>query len=116
MTKRVNEKLLKIALLMGGNGGVQVCRLMNIPSSSSTLLRLIHQQPLMRNSVPKVLGIDDWTFKKREHYGTVIVDLEKGKIIDLLPDREAVSVEKWLLDHPGVEIRCGSKWNKFTME
>jgi transposase len=57
VTKRVSEKLLKIASLMGGNGGARICQLMNIPTSSSTLIRLIYQQPLEQNTVPKVLGI-----------------------------------------------------------
>lgn len=113
-TKRVNDKLLKIALLMGGNGGVRISRLMNIPASSSTLIRLIHQQPLERNSSPTILGIDDWAFKKRERYGTVIVDLEKRKIVDLLPDREAETVEKWLKMHPGVKVVSRDRFTNFA--
>lgn len=114
VTKRVNEKLLKIASLMGGNGGVRICQLMNIPTSSSTLIRLIHQQPLEQNTVPKVLGIDDWAFKKGSRYGTIIVDLEKRKIIDLLPDRETPSIERWLKAHPGVEIVSRDRYSNFA--
>jgi transposase len=114
VTKRVNEKLLKIASLMGGNGGVRICQLMNMPTSSSTLIRLIHQQPLEQSTVPKVLGIDDWAFKKGSRYGTIIVDLEKRKIIDLLPDRETVSVEGWLKAHPGVEIVSRDRYSNFA--
>jgi transposase len=114
VTKRLNEKFLKIASLMGGNGGVRICQLMNIPVSSSTLIRLIHQQPLEQSTVPKVLGIDDWAFKKGTRYGTIIVDLEKRKIIDLLPDREALSVEKWLKEHPGVEIVSRDRYSNFA--
>lgn len=114
VTDRLNEKLLKIGLLMGGNGGVRLCRLMNIPVSSSTLVRLIHQQPIARPSMPKVLGIDDWAFKKGLLYGTVIVDLEKNKIIDLLPDREASSVASWLKDHPGVEVVSRDRYVNFA--
>jgi transposase len=114
VTKRVNEKLLKIASLMGGNGGVRICQLMNLPTSSSTLIRLIHQQPIEQNTVPKVLGIDDWAFKKGSRYGTIIVDLEKRKIIDLLPDRETLSVEQWLKAHPGVEIVSRDRYGNFA--
>ena len=114
VTRRVNEKLLKIALLMGGNGGVPLCRTINIPASSSTLIRLIYQQPVKQNYDPRVLGIDDWAFKKRLRYGTVIVDLEKGKIIDLLPDREATSVQKWLKDHPGVKIVSRDRYSNYA--
>lgn len=114
VTRRLNEKFLKIASLMGGNGGVRICQLMNIPVSSSTLIRLIHQEPLEQSAVPKVLGIDDWAFKKGSRYGTIIVDLERRKIIDLLPDREALSVEKWLKAHPGVEIVSRDRYSNFA--
>lgn len=53
---------------------------------------------------PRYVGIDDWAFRKGQRYGTVVVDLERGRVIDLLPDREAATVEKWPREHPGVEI------------
>ena len=53
---------------------------------------LLTDYTIDQNAVPKVLGIDDWAFKKGSRYGTIIVDLEKRKIIDLLPDRETLSV------------------------
>lgn len=104
MTCRLRDKLLKVALLMGGNGGERICRITQMPVSSSTLIRAIHNQPPADIEAPKVLGIDDWSYKKRLRYGTVIVDMERRKIIDLLPDREAATVENWLKSHPGVEI------------
>jgi transposase len=65
---------------------------------------------MMRNATesevttPRVLGIDDWAFRKGQSYGTILVDLENRQPVDLLPDREATSVEQWLKSHPGVEI------------
>lgn len=53
---------------------------------------------------PKYLGIDDWAFRKGKNYGTILVDLEKRKPIDLLPDREMETVKKWLEAHPGIEV------------
>lgn len=61
---------------------------------------------------PRVLGVDDWAFRKGNTYGIILVDLESNKPVDLLPDREAGTLEKWLKSHPGVEIisrdRAGS--------
>jgi len=51
-----------------------------------------------------VLGVDDFSFCKRKSYGTILLDLEKRVPIDLLPDREATTLEKWLKEHEGVEI------------
>ena len=53
---------------------------------------------------PRFVGIDDWAWRKGRRYGTIVVDLERGDVIDLLPDRDAETVKKWLGDHPGVEI------------
>ena len=53
---------------------------------------------------PWVIGIDDWTWKRGHRYGTVICDLERRQIIDLLPDRAASTVDAWLLARPGIEI------------
>lgn len=103
-TIRLEEKLLKISLLMGGNPGERLCRNLSIQTSSSTLIRLIHRQnPPLANPVT-VLGIDDWAGKKRQTYGTALVDLKKHKIVDLLKDREPLSVECWLKSHPEIRV------------
>lgn len=59
----------------------------------------------------RVLGVDDWAWRKRQEYGTILMDLEQRQVIDLLPVRSAASFADWLRHHPGVEIiardRCG---------
>jgi transposase len=52
----------------------------------------------------RFVGIDDWAWRKGQRYGTIVVDLERGDIIGLLPDRDATTAKKWLDDHPGVEL------------
>ena len=74
-------------------------------TSGSTLLRQVRRriQPCIV-SAPRVLGIDDWAWKKRHRYGTILCDLEAGKVIDLLPDRESETLATWLREHPGTHI------------
>ena len=57
-----------------------------------------------KRRTPRVLGVDDWAFRKGQRYGTVLVDLEKNCPVDLLPDREPASLVSWLKRHPGVEL------------
>jgi len=114
VTTRMENRLLEIAQQLGGNGGERICRQLNMPTSSSTLIRSIHRCPVKAIPSPRVLGIDDWAYTKRINYGTILVDLERRKVIDLLPDREAESIEKWLKDHPGVEIITRDRFANFA--
>lgn len=52
----------------------------------------------------RVLGVDDWNWKKGRRYGTILVDLERHTIIDLLPDRSSATFARWLRAHPSVRI------------
>ena len=103
-TKRLDDQLSAIGFASGGNQGALLSKTIGIKISASTILRILHATPVNNFETPKVLGIDDWAFKKGKNYGTLLVDLEKRKPIDLLPDREVDTVKKWLESHPGVEI------------
>lgn len=81
---------------------------MQITISADALLRLIRRR-VNQSAVeppdgepPRVIGVDDWAWRKSHSYGTIIVDLEKRKVIDLLPDREAETLAQWLREHQTV--------------
>ena len=101
---RLDQRLTILGLKSGGSMGASLAMLFGVPVSSSTILRLAcgMEEPMLET--PRVLGIDDWAYKKGRNYGTILVDLEKRQPVDLLPDRESESVKKWLEQHPGVEI------------
>ena len=77
---------------------------MAIPVGATTLLRRIRQAPLEALPPTRVLGVDDWAWRKGQRYGTILCDLERDRVIDLLPDRRAETLATWLKDHPSVEI------------
>lgn len=75
-----------------------------MPLSPDTMLRLVRNAPLATAATPRVLGVDDWAMRKGRTYGTILVDLEKHRVVDLLPDRTSETLSTWLRKHPGVEI------------
>lgn len=104
-TLRLSQALQILALALGGEAGSRVAMTLSMGTSPDTLLRRIRALPPPTDlSSPRVLGVDDWAWKKGHTYGTIMVDLERGRVVDLLPDRSADSVAEWLRAHPGAEI------------
>lgn len=103
-TNRFTRRLVQLGLALGGEAGAQLGRRIGLPISGDTILRVLHCLPPPEYPPPRVLGIDDWAWRKGVRYGTILCDLERGNVIDLLPDSEAESVVRWLKLHPGIEI------------
>ncbi len=103
-TMRLTDVFTLIGFALGGEAGKRLAAGMGLSISPDSLLRLIRAQPEEQASTPRVLGVDDFSFCKRKTYGTILIDLERRIPIDILPDREAATLEKWLRAHAGVEI------------
>jgi transposase len=73
-------------------------------ASPSTLLRYVRDSPSVLHPQPQAVGIDDWAFRRGHRYGTIVVDLDRHEVIDLLEDREAGSVFAWLKRHPEIRL------------
>ena len=103
-TTRLADTQRQIGLALGGEAGARSAMRQAMPVSADTLLRLASHSELAPAATPKVLGVDDWAWKKGQTYGTILVDLEQRCVVDLLTDRSADTLAIWLQAHPGVEV------------
>ena len=107
-TVRLNEAMALLAFNLGGRSGSRTAARLKFPTSKDTLLRIIRRSGKNDSSGEgkkvRILGVDDFAFRKGQTYGTILVDLETRKAIDLLPDREADTLKTWLQAHPEIEV------------
>lgn len=103
-TSRLNTLVRQVGLEVGGEAGRRILRYFNLAVSGDTVLRRVRETDATGRTTPRVVGIDDWAIKKGRTYGTIIVDLEAHRVVDVLPDRTASTLEQWLQLHPGIEI------------
>lgn len=103
-TVRLCESQLAIGFAVGGEPGSRLSDRLAMPVSGDTLLRMIRAASFEPPQAPRVVGINDWAWRKGLRYGTIICDLERNRVLDLLPDRNADTVASWLGRHPGIEV------------
>jgi transposase len=98
--------LRQVGFAVGGRAGARLTRALGLPGSYRTIVRLIHCAPFPLFAAPRVIGLDEWAWRRGRRFGTMICDLERHQVIDLLPVRSAPSVAQWLQAHSSVEIVC----------
>ena len=110
-TSRQAQLLGHVAHAAGGTPAERLLRRLGIRVSDDTILRQLLRAAQVVPPRARIIGIDDWSWRKSQNYGTIIIDLERRAVIDVLEDRDVVTCTDWLRRHPEVEVisrdRCG---------
>ncbi|MDX6501771.1 MAG: hypothetical protein QOG23_5031 [Blastocatellia bacterium] len=104
-TERMESIVHLVSRSLGGRPAERLLRRLGMAVSNDTVLRHLKRGvQITYDKKLRVVGIDDWAWKKGQHYGTILVDLERRTVADLLPERSAQQVEQWFKQHPSIEI------------
>ena len=103
-TARLECIVHHLGLALGGRPAASFAKLLMLPVSNDTLLRVVRRRTCPPTEPLVVAGIDDWAFRRNHRYGTIVCDLERRRIVALLPDREIATVRAWLSEHPGIRV------------
>ena len=112
-TRRLADIVRLIGFVVGGLPGSRLLARLAITTSDDTVLRRVKMRALAHASDDSIrtLGVDDWAWRKGQDYGTILVDLERHRVVDLLPGRSAEELADWLTQHPTVKVMPRSIWS-----
>lgn len=113
-TDGLRRTLTAIGLALAGRAGSRLAAVLGMVTSRSSLLRLVRALPDPPERPVAVLGVDDFAIKKGQNYGTVLIDCEDGRVVDLLPGRDAAPLAGWLHSHSKPQVVCRDRASAYA--
>ena len=103
-TARLDTIVHHLGLALGGRPAAGFAKRLMLPVSKDTLLRVVRRRSRLPVDPLRVIGIDDWAWRRNHRYASIICNLERRRIVTLLPDREPATAQAWLAAHPTIAI------------
>ena len=113
-TDRLTVAHQDLGFALGSEAGARLAEKLDMPTSPDTLLRRVKGHVSEPTEPVRHVGVDDWAIRKGQRYGTILVDLQRGRLIDLLPGRNGEALKAWLKAHPEVEVISRDRWAAYA--
>lgn len=119
-TNQLAQSLLHLGLALGGEAGAKLGQKLGLRASPDTVLRLVKTpptliQPTSSPTAPTKIAIDDWSWKRGRQFGTIIVDLDSHRVVDLLQERSVQTVTAWLQQQPQLQLVSRDRSTEYAL-